>query len=698
MERIPFLGATLTRLSLDALADRTGPLQPATARRIVARLNAERTRDPELDAAAPATARQPLPGELLALSLLHEAAHLAIVEAARRHPSAALAAAVPAVREALGTREADALLRDFAAAFPGVEKPADLRLEDLLLVHLANANPAAAPLVELVDEGVLPAETLAAAIQALERHQASLPIDDADGTGGALSLLELLREPARQSPDSLTGQLRYVREHWGWLLGDALAEIADRLDIAIGVLTEEEHGLHVRFGAGAGGGGAGGGGGEAPVVRRRRGRGRAVLDRPRLDAPPRPARQEHVRLARPALEAARPRDPDARRHPGRGAGRDRRPRDHRALADRAVAALEGVRDDQALARQRRRRRLGLFARRLPDRRRPRRRGRPGRPPDPSLGPWDPDGERHGPEPHGPRLALGHRASGAVHRGRRAALPFVPVRGPQPRRRSTDRDPDRGPLLGRQRRRRRLRAARHRDRRAALPLPRQRRHELSLERHRPARLREGRGPRGGHPDDPRRRPALPGHPVRRRDGPRQEARRAALVSGAWCRRRDPVTGRACDPEGRLRCADARRVLARGRRPGRRRGARHAPPGRGVLAPRGLLRPDPRDAPGLQQRVHAHDPGRGQRGLPQGDPRNGRVRPGDPRAVRQLPDEPGRGDRDRAVRDRRQVLRGRDPARDPARAADGRPRPGGGLHREVRDGVPAGTARGDPEPGI
>ena len=41
-----------------------------------------------------------------------------------------------------------------------------------------------------------------------------------------------------------------------------------------------------------------------------------------------------------------------------------------------------------------------------------------------------------------------------------------------------------------------------------------------------------------------------------------------------------------------------VLARGRRPGRRRGAGHAPPGRGVLAARGLLRPDPGDAPRLQ----------------------------------------------------------------------------------------------------
>jgi pimeloyl-ACP methyl ester carboxylesterase/glycosidase len=255
MERIPFLGATLSRLDLDALAERTGPLQPATARRIVARLNAEK----------PATERQPLPGELLALSLLHEAAHLAIVEASRQRPETALSTAVPVVREAVGTREVDDLLRDFAAAFPGVEEPPDERLEDLLLVHLANLNPAADPLRDLVDDSGLSAGDVNRAIDAIERHLGSVTLDpDAPASAAGLSLLELLREPARRSPDSLTGQLRYVREHWGWLLGDALAEITDRLDMAIGVLAEEEHGLHVRFGAGAGGGGAGGGGGEAP--------------------------------------------------------------------------------------------------------------------------------------------------------------------------------------------------------------------------------------------------------------------------------------------------------------------------------------------------------------------------------------------------------------------------------------------------
>jgi len=118
MERIPFLGDTLARLSLDPAAVDPGPLRPAIARAIVGRLNADRPPGP----------RQPLPGELLALSLLHEAAHLAIVEAARRQPGAALSAALPSVRSAVGPRRTETLLDEFAEAFPGVEEQAPFLL------------------------------------------------------------------------------------------------------------------------------------------------------------------------------------------------------------------------------------------------------------------------------------------------------------------------------------------------------------------------------------------------------------------------------------------------------------------------------------------------------------------------------------------------------------------------------------------
>jgi pimeloyl-ACP methyl ester carboxylesterase/glycosidase len=247
MERIPFLGATLERLDVASVVPPDGPLPPAAARRIVAALNSE----------AGPTTRPPLPGELLALSLLHEAAHLAIEEAARRQPEVDIAAALPTVQAAVGPRPTTNLLGSFAKAFPGIDSDAASRLEDLVLVHLANANPAAEPLQELVDERVLPARTLAAVLAAIESHEAALKIA---GAPGGVSLLELLRAPARHAPTSLAGQLRYIREQWGWLLGSALERLVARIDLAIGILTEEEQGLHRRFG----GGGGGGGGGEAP--------------------------------------------------------------------------------------------------------------------------------------------------------------------------------------------------------------------------------------------------------------------------------------------------------------------------------------------------------------------------------------------------------------------------------------------------
>ena len=79
-----------------------------------------------------------------------------------------------------------------------------------------------------------------------------------------------------------------------------------------------------------------------------------------------------------------------------------------------------------------------------------------------------------------------------------------------------------------------------------------------------------------------------------------------------------------------------------------------------------------------------------GLPAGHQGHARVRPRDPQALRQLHEQPRREDGARAVRQGRQVLRRRDRARHAARAADARPRPGPGIRREVRHGVPPGDA--------
>ena len=218
----------------------------AAIRRLAARMNADRP------AGTPGVGA----GEIGALGLLHEIGHLLIAryEATRR--PAAMSAALSDVRRGLGS-DADHLLDRYAAEFPGrgpgMEPPVE-RLEELLLTRIANENPALGPLHELVDDRVLAEGTrYADAIAGLERAFAT---DDELVPGGG-SLIELMRAPARAAPTSLIGQLRYIREHWAGLLGDDLEALLLRLDVAIGILAEEERGLHLRFGGGGGGGGGG---------------------------------------------------------------------------------------------------------------------------------------------------------------------------------------------------------------------------------------------------------------------------------------------------------------------------------------------------------------------------------------------------------------------------------------------------------
>ncbi len=158
------------------------------------------------------------------------------------------------VRARLGP-DADRLLDRFATEFPGATddpEPATDRLEELLLIRIANENPALGPLRELVDDRAFEGDTgYATAITTLETTFAGANLAGATEPGAAAggpSLVALLRAPARHAPTSLHGQLRYVREHWPALLGDALGAVVDQVDRALGVLAEEEHGLHLRFG------------------------------------------------------------------------------------------------------------------------------------------------------------------------------------------------------------------------------------------------------------------------------------------------------------------------------------------------------------------------------------------------------------------------------------------------------------------
>ncbi len=106
-------------------------------------------------------------------------------------------------------------------------------LEELLLVNLHNTNPAAQTLTELFDDQPLEQTAYEKMVEGLAEYFA------ATGDGGRRrgeSLVDMLRAPALASPHSLEGQLEYIIQRWGSVLGE---EFVTRLLRAMDFVRED---------------------------------------------------------------------------------------------------------------------------------------------------------------------------------------------------------------------------------------------------------------------------------------------------------------------------------------------------------------------------------------------------------------------------------------------------------------------------
>jgi glycosidase len=120
-----------------------------------------------------------------------------------------------------------------------------LVLEEMLMLWLANVNPAFSPYGELFDNSTLVKETaFRDMISGLEEFFANQPFFGPENQ----NLIAMLRSPAIAVPHSLQGQLTYILERWGPLLGRYLYRLLSGLDL----MKEEEKGA-----IWAGGGGPG---------------------------------------------------------------------------------------------------------------------------------------------------------------------------------------------------------------------------------------------------------------------------------------------------------------------------------------------------------------------------------------------------------------------------------------------------------
>ncbi len=191
-------------------------------------------------------------GQINAMGLIDEILHYVFGLYRDQKNSQASQQALHWLYEKLGKSEVDEALLEFTREFPPLavyREEGDLDtylegetsgipnrqivLEEMIMLWLANKNPAFSVLMELFDDSTLKRDT--SYLEIMESFHSFFDNQPRFGPDDQ-NLLDMLRSPALASPHSLTGQLQYIREKWGYLLGSYLLRLLSGLDF----IKEEE--------------------------------------------------------------------------------------------------------------------------------------------------------------------------------------------------------------------------------------------------------------------------------------------------------------------------------------------------------------------------------------------------------------------------------------------------------------------------
>jgi len=188
--------------------------------------------------------------EAMAMALLHEVAHR-VIEHYRRARPASFAQLLARVRGEVG-EGLPAVLSAFVASFPtppiyrheqtvdelfAHEGPAaeDWATEELLLLWLANQNPAYDPVRPIVTDADMPAP-YREVVEACKRYFAE---ESPFGPKGE-SLVDVLLAPIRHAPSSALAQLAWILENWASVFDLASLGLLERLALPSAIRRDEE--------------------------------------------------------------------------------------------------------------------------------------------------------------------------------------------------------------------------------------------------------------------------------------------------------------------------------------------------------------------------------------------------------------------------------------------------------------------------
>jgi glycosidase len=191
-------------------------------------------------------------GSLNALGLIDEILHFVLALYKEQIDKDIFAKAEKFLVKSVGIEKYNSLLENFSEKFPplsvhrnkiniskylkqstGGVKNSQVVLEEILLLHLANNNPAFNPFKELFDDDSLGKETIYREVtSSIETFFNDQPFFGPENN----NLVQMLHTPALNYPNSLFAQLEYIRTHWGYLLSKYIYRLFSGLDL----IKEEE--------------------------------------------------------------------------------------------------------------------------------------------------------------------------------------------------------------------------------------------------------------------------------------------------------------------------------------------------------------------------------------------------------------------------------------------------------------------------